>query len=105
MKSFFPPHPMLGKGLNAIKINGGQKIIAIPYSIWPFPSTVLKKDCDCAPSCNIITFGIKNDSIFPKIREPCTQMGWKNRGQGQSQSPKPDWAALWISLQNPYVGC
>ena len=53
MKSSFPPYPMVGKALDAIKMNEGQGRISIPYSIWPFPSTMLNQDLDVseAPLC------------------------------------------------------
>ena len=44
---------MVGKALDAIKMNEGQRSISIPYSIWPFPSTMLNEDFDVseAPLC------------------------------------------------------
>ena len=53
MKSSFPPYPMVGKALDAIKMNEGQRRISIPYSIWPFPLTILNQDLDIseAPLC------------------------------------------------------
>ena len=37
---------MVGKALDAIKMNERQMRISIPYSIWPFPSTMLNQGLD-----------------------------------------------------------
>ena len=44
MKSSFRDYPMVGKALDAIKMNEGQRSIPIPYSIWPFPWKMLNQD-------------------------------------------------------------